>query len=332
MSDLRYVVYGAGAVGGTIGAHLHRSGRPTTLIARGKHLAKIRERGLRLDTAAGTQVIDAPATDTAADVDWTGPTVVIIAVKSQQTAAVLDDLVAHAPQDTVVAAAQNGVTNETEILRRFRRTYAVNTDVSASHLEPGVVVQKWYPSPGILDVGRFPSGTDDVADEISHDLRAATFASVSSPDIMAWKYRKLIVNAQNGVDAACRKGPAATQLIRLARAEAEAVLAAAGIAVVSTEAYEERRRNESLAMRGDGRGWLGSSTWQSITRGAGSVETDYLSGEIVLQGRLHGVPTPVNELIWRVTTDLVRTGAAPRSIDAAELLATLDGQPAPVRA
>jgi 2-dehydropantoate 2-reductase len=326
-SQTRYVVYGAGAVGGVIGGHLHRSGRPTTLIARGDHLAKIREHGLLLDTAAGTHVIDAPATDTAAEVDWTDPTVVIIAVKAQQTSAALHDLVAHAPQDTVVVTAQNGVAGEAAILRRFRRAYTVMTDISVTHLEPGVVIQKWHPSPGILDIGWFPSGVDEISEAIAHDLRTATFASVSRPDIMAWKYRKLVINAQNGVDAACRKGPEATQLIRRARAEAEAVLAAAGIAVVSAEGFMERKRNESSAMGGNGRGWLGSSTWQSITRGAASIETDYLNGEIVLLGRLHGVPTPVNELIWRVTMDLVRSGGVARSVDAAELLATLDGPP-----
>lgn len=322
----RYVIYGAGAVGGVIGAHLHRAGLPTTLIARGEHLARIRERGLLLDTATGTHVIDAPATDTAAGVDWAGPTVVVVAVKSQQTTAVLADLAAHAPQDTVVVAAQNGVANETAVLRYFPRTYAINTVISVTHLEPGVVIQKWYPTPGILDIGRFPGGTDEVTEAVARDLRAATFASEPRPDIMAWKYRKLIINAQNGVDATCRQGPEARTLIQLARDEAEGVLAAAGIAVVSAEADEQRHAG-ILVERTDGRPWLGSSTWQSMTRGSASVETDYLSGEIVLLGRLHGVPTPVNELVRRATMDLVRSGGEPRSVDAGELLATLQRQP-----
>ena len=38
----------------------------------------------------------------------------------------------------------------------------------------------------------------------------------------------------------------------------------------------------------------GGSSWQSLARGTGTIETDYLNGEIVLLGRLHGVPTPVN--------------------------------------
>ena len=47
---MRFVVYGAGAVGGVIGAHLFRGGHDVTLIARGAHQEAIRERGLRFDT------------------------------------------------------------------------------------------------------------------------------------------------------------------------------------------------------------------------------------------------------------------------------------------
>lgn len=65
-----------------------------------------------------------------------------------------------------------------------------------------------------------------------------------------------------------------------------------------------------------------SSTWQSLARGSG-VEIDYLSGEIVLLGRLHGVPTPVNEAIQRAVHEIARTGAEPGSLDGAEFLAGL---------
>ena len=37
------------------------------------------------------------------------------------------------------------------------------------------------------------------------------------------------------------------------------------------------------------------ATWQSLARGHGALETDYLNGEIALLGRLHGVATPVNQ-------------------------------------
>ena len=81
----RYVVYGAGAVGGVIGARLQLAGRPTTLVARGEHLASIRKNGLRLATADGVHVVEARAVDSAAGVDWSGPPAVLLAVKSHQT-------------------------------------------------------------------------------------------------------------------------------------------------------------------------------------------------------------------------------------------------------
>lgn len=59
----------------------------------------------------------------------------------------------------------------------------------------------------------------------------------------------------------------------------------------------------------------GGSSWQSLARGAGKTETDYLNGEIVMLGRLHGVPTPVNECFVRLAHELVRSGATPGSID-----------------
>jgi len=64
------VLYGAGAVGGVIGARLHLAGHDVTLVARGDHLARIRADGLRLDTAEGVREIRAAATDSAAHVDW----------------------------------------------------------------------------------------------------------------------------------------------------------------------------------------------------------------------------------------------------------------------
>ena len=323
---MNYVVYGAGAVGGVIGGNLHRAGRPTTLVARGEHLAAIRKNGLRLDTADGVHVIDAPATDGAAGIDWSARPVVLLTVKSHQTHAALDDLAAHAPAGTVVVSAQNGVANEAAILRRFRNTYAITVMLPATHLEPGTVVQRVHPVPGILDIGRFPTGTDEVTDAVSADLRAAGFESVPRPGIMAWKYRKLLMNIGNGIDAACRRDEAAGELIRRATAEGEAVLAAAGIEVVSRDTDRERR-GDILRMRTDARKPdMGGSTWQSLARGTGNVEIDYLSGEIVLLGRLHGHPTPVNDLVVRVTSDLARTGGEPRSVDAAGLLSELDGR------
>lgn len=295
---MRYVVYGVGAVGGVIAGHLHRTGRDVTLVARGAHLAAIRERGLTVDTYETTYVVDAPATDSAAGVAWTEDTVVLLAVKSHQTEDALADLAEHAPAGTAVVCVQNGVANEPATLRRFARTYGVTVMLPSSHLEPGTVVQKCHPVPGILDVGRYPSGTDEVSEAVSADLRAAGFESVPRPDIMAWKYRKLVTNSVGDVGAVLPDE--AETLKPLVRAECETVLVVAGVPLV-TEAADDERRSDTLALRPDGTG--PNSLGQSLVRGTSGLEVDYRAGEIVLLGRLHGVPTPANERVQRTAWD-----------------------------
>jgi 2-dehydropantoate 2-reductase len=320
-SSRKYVVYGAGAVGGVIGGHLALAGHQTTLIARGEHLSRIQENGLRLDTGSGVHVIEAPATDTAADVAWGNDKVCVLAVKSHQAAAALDDLAAHAPPNTPIFCATNGVATELAALRRFAHVYAICVMLPSTHLQPGVVVAKCHPVPGILDLGRVPEGTDHLTGWVSADLRDSGFASMPRTDIVAWKYRKLLMNVGNGIDAACVEGPAAEELARRAEAEGEAVIRAAGIPLVT--AGQDKQRRGDILQRRDGSAPQGGSTWQSVTRETGSTEVDYLAGEIVLLGRLHGVPTPACELIQQVTNDLARRRAQPRSIDAADLLTRL---------
>ena len=201
---MRYVVYGTGAVGGVIGATLHLAGLPVTLVARGEHLERIRADGLVLDRSDGRHVVRAPAAGSAAEVDFSEPAVVLLSVKGHQTAAALDDLAAHAPASTVVVSVQNGVANEGAILRRFAATYSICVMLPATHLEPGVVVQKSAGRPGILDVGRIPHGADPTCEAIAADLRSAGFESVPRAQVMAWKHRKLLVNsATRSTPSAC---------------------------------------------------------------------------------------------------------------------------------
>jgi len=319
---VHYLVYGAGAVGGVIGARLALAGFDTTLVARGTHLEAIRSDGLVLETAEGRQPVEVAAVGSAAELAWYDDPVVLLTVKSQQTLAALDDLAAHAPPGTRVTCAQNGVANEAAALRRFAHTYAICVMQPCTHLEPGVVVQQCHPVPGILDVGRFPSGVDETTTAVAADLRAAGYVSEPRADIMAWKHRKLIMNLGNGVQAGFVPGPEAEELQRRARAEGEAALAAAGIPVVSDEA-DLARRGDLLHGRVRADAW--GSSWQSLHRGTGNVEADWLNGEVCLLGRLHDVPTPANALVQRASNQLAHTGGTPRSLDAAAALAELDG-------
>ncbi len=78
------------------------------------------------------------------------------------------------------------------------------------------------------------------------------------------------------------------------------MLEAAGIAYVDRDEDRERRGDLMTMREIMGRPRGGGSSWQSLQRGTGNIEADYLNGEIVMLGRLNGVPTPVNErLQWR---------------------------------
>jgi 2-dehydropantoate 2-reductase len=171
----------------------------------------------------------------------------------------------------------------------------------SQHLEPGLVVQGCHPVPGILDIGRYPSGTDDVTERVAADLRSAGFESVPRADIMAWKYRKLVTNAVGDVSAVL---PDEADVLKpRVRAEAEAVLAAAGLTAVSDEADRERR-GDLLRGRTDVDG--PNSLGQSLERRTAGNEVDFRAGEIVLLGRLYGVPTPANERVQQAAHALSR--------------------------
>ncbi len=321
----RYVVFGPGAVGGVMAALLDRAGLEVAVIARGAHLAAIRERGLTLRTPDMEATVRVPAAEHASEIEWREDDVVLLAVKSQDTEAALRDLTAAAAPSLTVVCAQNGVANEREALRRFENTLGVWVICPATHLAPGVVEADSSPCPGIMDVGRFPDGADGLVEEVAAALRAATFASQAVPDVMRWKYAKLLSNLGNAVEAVC--GPQAEdgELGAVVRREGEAVLRAAGIAHASTVEDATRRAGRITIRPIEGRRRIGGSSWQSLTRAAGSIEADYLNGEVVLLGRLHGVPTPANALLQGIANRMARQRLAPGSTGEHELLAALRG-------
>jgi 2-dehydropantoate 2-reductase len=195
---------------------------------------------------------------------------------------------------------QNGVENERRVLRRFPHTYAMCVMCPATHLRPGVIQAHSAPISGLLDLGRYESGLDDTARTIADAIDATTFQSVARPDIMRWKYRKLLMNLANAVEALCGPAGRGSAVARAAQREGNAALEAAGIAVASVE-EDRARRADHLQMRTTGSGaWSGGSSWQSLARGTGSIEAEFLNGEIVLLGALHGVATPVNALLQRL--------------------------------
>jgi 2-dehydropantoate 2-reductase len=321
---MRFVVYGAGAIGGVGGGRLAQHGHDVLLIARGDHHDAIRDGGLRLTTPdEETLTLSIPVVSHPAGIDFDDDDVVLLAMKSQDTGTALRALAATAPESIAVVSVQNGVANEPAALRLFDAVYGVCVVLPALHLEPGVVEAHAAPLTGILDIGRFPHGVDGRSESIASAFRASTFESVARPDIMRWKYGKLLNNLGNAVDALCGPDPEARPLQRRAREEGAECLAAAGIDAVTPEEDADRRGDHFQWGGNAARSRPGSSSWQSLARGTGSIEADYLNGEIVLLGRIHGVPTPVNRLLQQTAARAAREGLRPGSLRVEELIQAL---------
>ena len=319
---MRFVVVGAGAIGGAVGGRLFEKGHDVVLVARGAH-GRALETGLVLESPTETVTLPVPAVTDPAQLSWDdSDTVVLLAVKGQHTDHALSQL-AVAPPETPVVCMQNGVENERRVLRHFANTYGMCVMCPASQLRPGVVQVHSSPVSGLLDLGCYPSGLDDRGQAISDAIATTTFQSVARPDIMRWKYRKLLMNLANAVEALCGPEGRFSPLAKAAQREGKDVLAAAGIDVATPEEDRERRA-DFLRLDPTSTGeWHGGSSWQSLARGAGSIESEFLNGEIVLLGRQLGIPTPVNELLQRIANDMARNGTKPETLTVESVLAQL---------
>ncbi|MFF2820645.1 ketopantoate reductase family protein [Kitasatospora cineracea] len=330
---MRYIMLGAGAVGGTIGGRLHQSGREVVLVARGPHLAALRAEGLRLTVPDGTHRLAVPAVGGPEEVELAPDDVLVLAVKTQHSAALLDQWAPRpvagggtAGERLPLVCAQNGVENERLALRRFARVYGMCVWLPSTHLEPGRVSAAGSPRSGMLHLGRYPHGADELASRVAADLADSHFDAPVSADVMAWKYAKLLSNLGNALEAVAGPidGELRMRVWRRARAEGEAVLAAAGIAHPSEEEQRVRRGDRVTLVPLEGAVRGGGSSWQSLARGTGDIEADHLNGEVVLLGRLHGVPTPLNAALQRLAAAFAREGRPVGSLPDAELAALLD--------
>jgi 2-dehydropantoate 2-reductase len=320
----RYIIIGAGAVGGTIGARLFESGHDVVLVARGEHLGVLRGWGLKFLTPESESILAVPAVGGPEELTPGADDVLILATKTQHSEAALEPWTgyahARAGQPPIILA-QNGVANEPLALRRYPRVYGASVWLPAVHLEPGVVEAQKVPVTGILHLGRYPEGADDFIRGVAGDLESSKFRAPVSDAVMRWKYAKLLGNLASAVEALTGNIEAkeAQELVGRARAEGVAVLEAAGIGYASKEEQAPYWELLQGKQANKGLGRPGGSSWQSLARQSGSVESDYINGEIVLLGRVHGVPTPVNEAVQLQVKISALNRRPPGSLSIAEL-------------
>lgn len=310
---MRYIVYGPGAIGGALGGHLFRNGFDVVLIGRGTHAEKIQTDGLELITPEETYRLKVPAVSAPGSVDLKKGDVVYLTMKSQDTEGALRDLVATgvAPEDLRIICFQNGIANESMAARYFPYVYGAMIFIPGIFLEDGVVHNPALDSAGYVELGVYPSGEDSLVGAFVADLNKAGYVAFSHPDVMGPKAEKMLGNLANALVAITDGKGDRKQYLAKMREEAVRCLEAARLPLEEPDSLQERmnqhryRDPETSPVR-----TLGSS-WQSLVRKQGSIEADFLNGEIVRLGRKFQIPTPYNELLQRLSGKMARNQELP---------------------
>ena len=330
----RYIILGAGAVGGALGGRLGLAGRDVALAARGDHLAALHEHGLRLRTPDEDMTQSVMAIGGPEEIELSGDDILILATKTQQANDALVSWtdapvyqngrpIGSAGERLPIFIALNGVAAEAMAHRYFRRVYGVCVWMPVVHLWPGEVIIRSTPRSGMLHIGRVPAHADDhdqTLQQVATDLVAANFDVPLPADVMPWKYRKLISNIGNVFQALVARNGDWRSLAADAEVEARRVLDAAGIEYISEE-EESAARAAGFSMKpvAGVPEFVGGSTWQSLQRGTGNIETDYLNGEVVMIAHRHGMEAPINERLAILARRAAATGAKPGNMSLDQL-------------
>ncbi len=306
---MRYIIYGAGGIGSIMGGHLARTGHDAVLIGRPGHVNAIKDRGLRLVTPLETYIIKIPAVTGPEQVDFAPGDVVCLCMKGQDTEQALQEL-KKVTADVPFFCFQNGVRNEEIAARYFPDVYGAMVRVGAVYLADGEVIARRDP-PGWYIIGRYPTGTESLVDAGAEGLREAGYLVRTLADVMPYKWGKLITNLSNAIGA-ITGGAWGTErsLYRAVFEEARSIVEKAGIKWISQEQVG-RDWPETKTVRGQLNTEAQSSTWQSLSRRQGSVETEFLNGEIVRVAERLGLEAPLNKKLVAITRTMAENHEPP---------------------
>ncbi len=315
---IRIIIFGAGAIGGTLGGHLALSGTEVILIARSGHVNRINENGLRFITPSGTHLIKIPAVTSPGQINFLPGDIIFLCVKSQNTEEALYNL--HSVvKDIPVFCFQNGVRNEEIASHFFSQVYGVMVRIGGEYIKDGEITVRRDP-PGWVVIGRYPQGRDNRMEMVEKHLRQAGFMVRLSPNVMPYKWGKLVTNLGNAIGAITNSRWEETRRINLAvTEEARNILKLADVPWISQEQLAAEWKEIAKKPRKILTTESQSSTWQSLARKQGSVETEYLNGEIVRQAKLIGKEAPLNAALLKISQEMAAQQEIPGKYTTDEL-------------
>ncbi|MGQ0684274.1 2-dehydropantoate 2-reductase [Bradyrhizobium sp.] len=310
-------IAGAGSIGCFVGGMLAAGGRRVALLARPRIIGEIATHGLRLTSFDGLdRRLAAGQLELSENPDvFANAAVVLVTVKSADSAGMAELIARHAPNDAVIVSLQNGVGN-TALLREKLPGWRV-----LGGMVPYNVIA--------LGEGRFHRATSgDIviekdAAETAKKLTVPGLKTRASDDIVALQWGKLLFNLNNALNALADQ-PLRRQLAQRAWrrlfadqvAEALVAIRAEGIKPVSTaplpvsfmppllrlpDALFEIVLGRTMKIDPEAR----SSMWEDLQRGR-RTEIDYLQGVITTIAERRGLAAPLSRRI----VELIRKAEA----------------------
>ena len=295
---MRFVVMGAGGIGGFFGAALAQTGEDVWFVGRGKHFEAMQRHGLRVTSTAAdftippSQVVQDPGRIGHADV-------VLFCVKSYDTesaAAQLSSLLNHR---SLIISLQNGVDNVEKIAAILPHcsVYGGAAYISSRITEPGHVTE----SGGFQRIvfGPMSGEASETAKDVHRRLNRAGIKSQLSANIRKDLWQKLIFIASMGSLTALTRlthgeiagNPETRTLMFDAMREVQSVALRLGVDV---DPVDETRVLEGLKRFSDD---TRSSMYFDLVAGR-PMEVEALNGTVVRTGERVGVPTPIHRVIF----------------------------------
>ena len=296
---MKIAVIGAGGVGGYFGARLAQAGHDVTFVARGRHLAAIREHGLAIESALGDATVRCPATD---DLSALGPVdVAMLCVKLWDFEATAPKFARIVSDGGVVIPFQNGVESADRVAALLGPSHVLGgvAYIAATIRAPGVIAHTG--TMARLRVGAFPGGPEDRAAAFVDACRSAGVEIEHTPDIRRALWEKFVFLASfSGITSAARSpigvvrsDPDLRALLETAMREAWAVGVARGVALPDDFVAKQLVFADGLpaAMR---------SSMQNDLESGYRLEVPWLSGAVARMAREAGLAAPVHATLHAI--------------------------------
>ena len=307
---MRIAVVGTGGIGGPYGASLAKAGADVTFVARGAHLAAMRENGLRIEGDRGeTHIQSAQATDKMAEIGTVD--IVLCCVKLWDLEAVAEQIRAVIGPQTAVIPLQNGI-DAAERLSTILGKEAVMGGmafVTGAIVAPGVIRQTGTYQR--MTFGELDGRISERGRRLRDLCEAAGFEGVLSPDIMVPVWEKFILLVPlSGLNALTRlplgkwrDDPDLLALYVEALRETVSVGVAEGVRLPSDIVDRTLAQMRSMPPHHT------TSMGNDLIRG-NRLELPWFAGKVVELSRRHGIKTPVNGFIYAALKPYIHGASA----------------------